>query len=33
MTAIAIYGWLLERRHGPFVVLALFVLCGMSSGR
>ena len=29
VTAIAIYGWLLERRHGPFVVLALFVLCGM----
>jgi membrane associated rhomboid family serine protease len=26
--AIGIYGWLLEQRHGPFVVLALFVLCG-----
>src|SRR3954463_8092487 len=26
--AIGIYGWLLERRHGPFVVLALFLLCG-----
>ena len=24
--AIAIYGWLLERRHGPLVVLALFAL-------
>ena len=29
VTAIAIFGWLLERRHGPIVVLALFVLCGM----
>jgi membrane associated rhomboid family serine protease len=29
VTAIAIYGWLLERRHGPLVVLFLFVLCGM----
>jgi membrane associated rhomboid family serine protease len=27
--AIAVFGWLLERRHGPFVVIALFVLCGM----
>src|SRR3954470_8950362 len=26
--AIGIFGWLLERRHGPFVVLALFLLCG-----
>jgi membrane associated rhomboid family serine protease len=28
--AIAIFGWLLERRHGPLVVLALFALgaCG-----
>ena len=29
VTAIAIFGWLLERRHGPLVVLALVVLCGM----
>ena len=29
VTAIAVYGWLLERRHGPLVVLALFALCGM----
>jgi membrane associated rhomboid family serine protease len=26
--AIGIYGWLLELRHGPFAVLALFALCG-----
>jgi membrane associated rhomboid family serine protease len=26
---IGIFGWLLERRHGPLVVLLLFVLCGM----
>lgn len=29
VTAIAIFGSLLERRHGPLVVLGLFVLCGM----
>jgi membrane associated rhomboid family serine protease len=29
VTAIAVFGSLLERRHGPLVVLALFVLCGM----
>ena len=29
VTAIAVFGWLLERRHGPLVVLFLFVLCGM----
>lgn len=28
VTAIALYGWLLERRHGPVVVLVLFFLCG-----
>ena len=28
VTAIGIYGWLLERRHGPFPVLILFLLCG-----
>ena len=27
--AIGLYGWLLERRHGPWPVLALFVVCGM----
>ncbi|MDO8185946.1 rhomboid family intramembrane serine protease [Conexibacter sp. JD483] len=27
--AIAIFGWLLERRHGPFVVLGLFLLGGV----
>jgi membrane associated rhomboid family serine protease len=26
---IALYGWLIERRHGPLVVLALFVLGGI----
>jgi membrane associated rhomboid family serine protease len=26
--AVGIFGWLLEQRHGPFVVLALFVVCG-----
>jgi membrane associated rhomboid family serine protease len=26
--AIGVFGWLLERRHGPWVVLALFALCG-----
>jgi hypothetical protein len=28
---IALFGWLIERRHGPFVVLALFVV-GASGG-
>jgi membrane associated rhomboid family serine protease len=27
--AIAVYGWLLERRHGPLPVLALFALGGV----
>jgi membrane associated rhomboid family serine protease len=26
---VAVYGWLLERRHGPLVVLALFALGGV----
>jgi membrane associated rhomboid family serine protease len=26
--AIGIFGWLLELRHGPFVVIGLFLLCG-----
>ena len=29
MTTIGLFGWPLERRHGPLVVLGLFVLCGM----
>ena len=29
LCAIAIYGWLLERRHGPLVVLVLFLLGGI----
>jgi membrane associated rhomboid family serine protease len=28
LLAIAIFGWLLERRHGPLVVLALFIGAG-----
>jgi membrane associated rhomboid family serine protease len=28
VVAIGVFGWLLEQRHGPFVVLALFLLCG-----
>jgi membrane associated rhomboid family serine protease len=28
-TAIALYGWLLERRHGPVLVLLLFAVCGV----
>jgi membrane associated rhomboid family serine protease len=27
LVAIAIFGWLIERRHGPIVVLLLFVCC------
>jgi membrane associated rhomboid family serine protease len=27
--AIGLFGWLLERRHGAFVPLGLFVVCGM----
>jgi membrane associated rhomboid family serine protease len=29
VTAIGLFGWLLEMRHGPFAVLAIFVVCGM----
>ncbi len=29
VTAIALYGWLLERRHGPVTVVLLFALGGM----
>jgi hypothetical protein len=25
LTTIAVFGWLLERRHGPFIVIALFM--------
>jgi membrane associated rhomboid family serine protease len=28
LVAIGLYGWLLERRHGPAVVIVLFLLCG-----
>jgi membrane associated rhomboid family serine protease len=30
LVAIAIFGWLLERRHGPLVVLALFLAAGVT---
>jgi len=29
VTGIAVFGYLLERRHGPIVVVLLFVICGM----
>jgi membrane associated rhomboid family serine protease len=29
LAAIALFGWLLERRHGPLVVLGLFVIGGV----
>jgi membrane associated rhomboid family serine protease len=29
LCAIALFGWLLERRHGPLVVLALFLIGGV----
>jgi hypothetical protein len=32
MFAVAIFGWLIERRHGPLVVVALFLGAGVSGG-
>jgi membrane associated rhomboid family serine protease len=32
LLSIAVFGWLLERRHGPFVVLALFFAAGATGG-
>jgi hypothetical protein len=32
LLSVALFGWLLERRHGPFVVLALFFLAGITGG-
>ncbi|HZE05838.1 MAG TPA: rhomboid family intramembrane serine protease [Solirubrobacteraceae bacterium] len=29
LLAVAVFGWLLERRHGPFVVLTLFLIGGV----
>ena len=26
---VGVFGWLLERRHGPFVVVLVFALCGI----
>jgi membrane associated rhomboid family serine protease len=31
VTAIGVFGWLLERRHGPLAVLAVFAICGMGA--
>jgi membrane associated rhomboid family serine protease len=31
LATIAIFGWLLERRHGPFAVLALFIGAGSAA--
>ncbi len=28
VTGLGVFGWLLERRHGPIVLVALFALCG-----
>jgi membrane associated rhomboid family serine protease len=28
VVGVGLFGWLLERRHGPIAVIALFVLCG-----
>ena len=28
VVGLGLFGWLLERRHGPLVVIALFLLCG-----
>lgn len=30
LLAVAVFGWLLERRHGPLVVIALFLGAGVS---
>jgi membrane associated rhomboid family serine protease len=32
LLTVAVFGWLLERRHGPLVVLALFFGAGASGG-
>jgi hypothetical protein len=32
LLAIAVFGWLLERKHGPFVVLALFLGASVAGG-
>jgi membrane associated rhomboid family serine protease len=29
VTAIGVFGWLVERRHGPLAVLGIFALCGI----
>jgi membrane associated rhomboid family serine protease len=32
LLTVAVFGWLLERRHGPLVVLAIFLGAGVSGG-
>ena len=32
-SASRVFGWLLERRHGPLVVLLVFALCGVGGDR
>jgi hypothetical protein len=32
LLSVAIFGWLLERRHGPAVVVALFIGAGVAGG-
>ncbi len=32
LLSIAVFGWLLERRHGPLVVLGLFFAAGITGG-
>jgi membrane associated rhomboid family serine protease len=31
VVGVGVFGWLLERRHGPIAVLVLFALCGIGS--
>ena len=33
LLGIGIFGWRLELRHGPIVVIALFVVCGIGANR
>jgi membrane associated rhomboid family serine protease len=31
VVGVGVFGWLLERRHGPVALIVLFVLCGIGS--